>query len=66
MDIALCLSGGGYRAAVYHIGVLLYFDSIKTEDGNSLLDYVNILSSVSGGSLTALCYVTNKAEGATN
>lgn len=66
MDIALCLSGGGYRAAVYHIGVLLYLDSIKTEDGNSLLDYVNILSSVSGGSLTALWYVTNKAEGATN
>ena len=66
MDIALCLSGGGYRAAVYHIGVLLYLDSIKTEDGNSLLDYVNILSSVSGGSLTALWYVTNKAEGAAN
>ena len=44
---ALCLSGGGYRAMVFHIGVLwrLY------EAG--LLASVKRISSVSGGSITA-------------
>ncbi len=44
---ALCLSGGGYRAMVFHIGVLwrLY------EAG--LLKSVKRISSVSGGSITA-------------
>jgi NTE family protein len=45
--MALCLSGGGYRAMVFHIGVLwrLY------EAG--LLGGVKRISSVSGGSITA-------------
>lgn len=45
--MALCLSGGGYRAMVFHIGVLwrLY----ETE----LLQKVQRISSVSGGSITA-------------
>lgn len=44
---ALCLSGGGYRATVFHVGVLwrLY------ETG--LLASVKRISSVSGGSITA-------------
>jgi NTE family protein len=44
---ALCLSGGGYRAMVFHIGVLwrLY------ETG--LLKSIKRISSVSGGSITA-------------
>jgi NTE family protein len=44
---ALCLSGGGYRAMVFHIGVLwrLY------EAG--LLGGIKRISSVSGGSITA-------------
>jgi NTE family protein len=44
---ALCLSGGGYRAMVFHIGVLwrLY------ETG--LLRSIKRISSVSGGSITA-------------
>ena len=44
---ALCLSGGGYRAMVFHIGVLwrLY------ETG--LLQNIKRISSVSGGSITA-------------
>ncbi|MCA1359611.1 patatin-like phospholipase family protein [Bradyrhizobium sp. IC3069] len=44
---ALCLSGGGYRAMVFHVGVLwrLY------ETG--LLKNVRRISSVSGGSITA-------------
>jgi len=45
--IALCLSGGGYRAMIFHIGVLwrLY------ETG--ILQKVDRISSVSGGSITA-------------
>jgi NTE family protein len=45
--MALCLSGGGYRAMVFHIGVLwrLY------EAG--LLPGIKRISSVSGGSITA-------------
>ncbi|MBR1239139.1 patatin-like phospholipase family protein [Bradyrhizobium sp. AUGA SZCCT0240] len=45
--MALCLSGGGYRAMVFHIGVLwrLY------ETG--LLRDIKRISSVSGGSITA-------------
>lgn len=44
---ALCLSGGGYRAMVFHVGVLwrLY------ETG--LLKGIDRISSVSGGSITA-------------
>jgi NTE family protein len=44
---ALCLSGGGYRAMVFHVGVLwrLY------ESG--LLGRIKRISSVSGGSITA-------------
>ncbi|OCK61807.1 patatin-like phospholipase family protein [Bradyrhizobium sp. LMTR 3] len=44
---ALCLSGGGYRAMIFHIGVLwrLY------ETG--ILQKVKRISSVSGGSITA-------------
>jgi len=45
--IALCLSGGGYRAMIFHVGVLwrLYETSI--------LKKVDRISSVSGGSITA-------------
>ena len=30
--IALCLSGGGYRAAAFHLGVLSYFNKISLFD----------------------------------
>jgi NTE family protein len=45
--MALCLSGGGYRAMVFHVGSLwrLY------ESG--LLGQIKRISSVSGGSITA-------------
>lgn len=47
LGIALCLSGGGYRAMLFHVGVLwrLY------ETG--LLGRLDRVSSVSGGSITA-------------
>lgn len=47
MKIGLCLSGGGIRAVVFHLGVLARL----AED--SLLEQVEAVSSVSGGSLCA-------------
>lgn len=44
---ALCLSGGGYRAMVFHVGVLWRLNEA------GLLPRLDRISSVSGGSLTA-------------
>ena len=48
--IALSLSGGGGRAAGFHLGTLAYLDHVD------LLKDVSILSSVSGGSVIAAKY----------
>jgi len=45
--IALCLSGGGYRAMLFHLGVLW-----RLYDARMLQD-IKRISSVSGGSITA-------------
>ncbi len=44
-NIALCLSGGGYRAALFHLGVLRFLHRI------GVLQNVKAISSVSGGSI---------------
>ena len=49
-SIALSLSGGGGRAAGFHLGMLAYLDRVN------LLEDVSILSSVSGGSHVAAKY----------
>ena len=43
--IGLALSGGGFRAACFHLGVMKKFDDI------GLLDKIDLLSCVSGGSI---------------
>lgn len=55
--IGLALSGGGYRAAAYHIGTLRALHKFN------VLDKVDVISSVSGGSITAAYYVLNKDKG---
>lgn len=45
--IALCLSGGGYRAALFHLGALRRINEV------GLLSRVDDISSVSGGSIIA-------------
>ena len=45
--LALCLSGGGYRAALFHLGALRRLDEVGA------LARVETVSSVSGGSVTA-------------
>lgn len=55
--IGLALSGGGYRAAAYHIGTLRALNKL------GILDKVDVISSVSGGSITSAYYVLNKEKG---
>src|SRR5258705_13859760 len=45
--IGLCLSGGGYRAMIYHVGALIRLN----EQG--LFPQLKEFASVSGGSITA-------------
>jgi NTE family protein len=45
--VALCLSGGGYRAMLFHLGTLLRLNEMR------LLPNIDRVSSVSGGSITA-------------
>lgn len=58
-DIALCLSGGDYRAATYALGTLDMLDELD------LLDDVKLLSTVSGGTFTGLTYSVWQSEGKT-
>ena len=46
-EVALCLSGGGYRAMLFHVGALWRLNEA------GLLRQLGRLSSVSGGSITA-------------
>jgi len=55
--IGLALSGGGYRAAAYHIGTLRALHKL------GILNNVDVISSVSGGSITAAYYTLNKENG---
>ena len=45
--IALCLSGGGYRAMLFHVGAIIRLNELGR------LRSLNRISSVSGGSITA-------------
>ena len=54
--IGLALSGGGYRAAAYHLGTLRALHKMN------LLDKVDVISSVSGGSIIAAYYLLHKNE----
>src|SRR5688572_7117030 len=45
--IALCLSGGGYRAMIFHLGALWRLNQL------GFLKKLSRISSVSGGSITA-------------
>ena len=49
-EVALCLSGGGYRAMLYHVGALWRVNEL------GMLPKLARISSVSGGSITAGCW----------
>lgn len=54
--IGLALSGGGYRAAAYHIGALRALHKL------GVLDKVDVISSVSGGSIIAASYALHNGN----
>lgn len=60
--IALSCSGGGYRAASFHLGSMSYLNHSKYDD-ESLLEHVKLLSTVSGGSITGVVYALMKQQG---
>jgi len=60
--IALSCSGGGYRAASFHLGAMAYLDRAHYQ-GKPLLENVKLISTVSGGTITGVVYALKKQEG---
>jgi predicted acylesterase/phospholipase RssA len=56
-ELAVTLSGGGYRAAAFHLGVLDMLSRL------GLLQSVRVLSTVSGGTFTGMKYALSVVEG---
>lgn len=56
-DIGLALSGGGSRAAGFHLGCLTYLNHLE------LLPQVKMLSTASGGTFTGAIYVLSLVKG---
>ncbi|HEU5289286.1 MAG TPA: patatin-like phospholipase family protein, partial [Cyclobacteriaceae bacterium] len=54
-QIALCMSGGGFRAASFALGTLAFLDSVQFM-GEKLSNRVCYISSASGGTITASLY----------
>lgn len=63
LNIALTLSGGGYRAASFHLGVISYLHHVNTDEYGSLLEQTKIISTVSGGTITGMRYLSGVANG---
>src|SRR4051812_6480709 len=55
-NIALCLCGGGYRAAAFHLGMLDMLNDL------GLSDSVVMFSSASGGTIFAASYAAWRIE----
>lgn len=62
--IALSCSGGGYRAAAFHLGTMSYLHRLQYQ-GKPLLENVKMLSTVSGGTITGIVYTLQKQRGKT-
>jgi NTE family protein len=61
--IALSFSGGGMRAAAFSYGVLTGFDETQLPNrSSSLLDHVDFVTGVSGGSVLAAYYGLKKRK----
>jgi hypothetical protein len=66
-SIGFALSGGGFRAACYGLGVLSVFDALKldalSDNPLRLLDKIEFISSASGGTITLLVYTAALRKG---
>ena len=63
-NIAISLSGGGFRATAFHLGSLSYL-STRNWEGTSLLERMRILSTISAGSFVGVKYITTLKKGGT-
>lgn len=63
-NIAISLSGGGYRATAFHLGVISYLSSKKYMDID-LLARTRIMSTVSAGTFVGVKYATTLKKGGT-
>lgn len=54
IKVGLSLSGGGYRAAAFHLGTLKKLHQL------GLLQYIDVISAVSGGAIVASYYMLHK------
>jgi len=63
-NIAVSLSGGGYRATTFHLGALSYLNH-QQFNGKSILEEVKIISTISGGTFTGAMYALRLAQGKT-
>ena len=54
--IGIALSGGGYRATAFHLGTL------KKLDEMAILHDVDVISTISGGSITGACYCSRTGD----
>src|SRR5688572_30369642 len=54
--IGLALSGGGYRATAFHLGTM------KKLHNMGILKNVNVISTISGGSITGACYCVKEGD----
>lgn len=61
-NIALSLSGGGYRATTFHLGAMGYLNA-QSFKGQNLLENVKIISTISGGTITGVMYAHVLARG---
>jgi len=58
--VGVALSGGGSRAAIFGAASLEALGRLRAPDGGSVLEQVTYLSSVSGGSVAATYYASQK------
>ncbi len=61
--IVLALSGGGARAASFHLGVLQALRDTPGGDGRPLTEHIALITSVSGGSVLAAYYAQHGDAG---
>jgi len=61
--VVLTFSGGGSRAAGFAYAVLREMEKKTLPDGSNLLDHIDVISSVSGGSFMSMYYGLHGREG---
>lgn len=54
--IGIALSGGGYRATAFHLGTLKKLHEME------ILGSVDVISTISGGSITGACYCSHEGD----